>query len=80
MNVDHLAQVRQLCALAGTRPRDELIAEMHHGAKRLESLISQWRTFPPRPSTITDCENTIEGLRRGLIALRAQEGAPNAAA
>lgn len=75
---DHLADVARLRALAGTRPNDEVIAGMHTGAQRLESLIGQWRTFPPRPSTITDAENTVEGIRRALIELRAG-GQPNAA-
>lgn len=76
--VDHLAEVRAMRALAGTRPSDEVIAGMHTGAQRLESLTRQWLTFPPRPSTITDAENTVEGIRRALIELRAG-GQPDAA-
>lgn len=72
---DHLAQLR---ALAGSRPQDQLVAELHGAAQRLEVLTRQWLTFPPRPSTITDAEHTVEGLRRGMIELRAG-GQPDAA-
>jgi len=72
---DHLAQLR---ALAGKRPQEQLVTEMHGAAQRLEALTRQWLTFPPRPSTITDAEHTVEGLRRGMIELRAG-GQPDAA-
>jgi hypothetical protein len=71
--IDHLAQVRQLRALAGEpRSIDELVDGMHSAARKLESLIGHWRTFSPRPRAIQDVENLIEGLRRNLHDLRLQ--------
>lgn len=75
---NHLTQIQQLRALAGhPRPIGELVDGMHSAARKLESLIGHWRTFAPRPRSIQDVENLIEGLRRNLHDLRLQ--ASNAA-
>ena len=80
MIADHLAQVRQLRALAGTRPHDELIADMHRGAQRLECMLRNWLTFPPRESMLVDADNALEGLRQSLRQLRSsQQGGSDAA-
>jgi hypothetical protein len=71
MSADHLAQVRALRTLAGnTRPMDTLIADVLVAARRLEGIVGQWPTFPPRQRTILDAEHTIEGLRRSIADLR----------
>jgi hypothetical protein len=68
---DHLAAIHHLRQLAGNaRPTDALIADMLVAARRLESLVAQWQAFPPRPRTLQDAENAIEGLSRSLADLR----------
>lgn len=51
------------------KPAD-LISDMSNGAQRLESLVTAWRTFPPRPAGFQDVENVLEGMRRCLVELR----------
>ncbi len=71
MTVDHLAQVRQLRALSGVhRDQDAVLADMLVGARRIESILIQAQTFPLRPRTLQDLENSLEGLRRSAIELR----------
>ncbi|SFN05020.1 hypothetical protein [Dokdonella immobilis] len=74
MNSDHLADVRHLRALAGN-PVDR-IADMQSGIRRLDSIVTNWRTFGARPRSLQDAEIIVEGLRRALVELRTQgEGA-----
>jgi hypothetical protein len=67
--VNGLAQVRQLRSLAG-REDDPRIVDMHASARRLESLIANWRTFPPRVATLADAQSTLDGLSQSLSDLR----------
>ena len=74
---DHLADVRHLRTLAGNQ--DGRIADMQAAVRRLDGIVTNWRTFGPRPRSLQDAENAVEGLRRSLIELRANQGGPDAA-
>ena len=78
MNVDHLAQVRQLRALAGND--DDRITDMLSAVRRLDGIVSNWQTFGARPRSLQDAEHIVEGLRQTLIALRVSAGGPPNAA
>lgn len=72
MSTDHLADVRRIRQLVGA---DDNLEGMHAAARRLESIICEWRTlFPPRPRSVQDAENTLEGLRRSLMELKRARG------
>ncbi|WP_092409755.1 hypothetical protein [Dokdonella immobilis] len=75
--VDHLAQVRQLRALAGNQ--DQRIVDLQSAIRRLDSIVTNWQTFGPRPRSLQDAELIVEGLRRSIADLRAQGGQPDAA-
>lgn len=73
----HLAQVRQLRDLAGNR--DDRMADMQAGIRRLDGIISNWQTFGVQPRSLQDAETIVEGLRRVLCDLRIQGGPADAA-
>lgn len=72
---DHMAQVRQLRALAGPRPVDNLVADMRSGVSALDTIVGRWGVFPPRPSTMADADALVEGLKRTLVELRHAQSA-----
>lgn len=73
---DHLAQVRQLRALAGNS--DQRIDDLQAAVRRLDSIVSAWRTFGPRPRSLQDAAMLVEGLQRSIRDLR-NGGPPDAA-
>lgn len=68
-----LRDTAQLRSLAGSpRPIDDLVAELHAAAVRLDCLTGRWLIFAPRPETLSEVETCIEGVRRLLVEIRAK--------
>lgn len=70
--VDHLAEVRAMRALAGNQ--DQRITDLQAAVRRLDSIVTNWQVFGPRPRSMQDAETIIEGMRRSLIDLRVEAG------
>ncbi len=69
----HLAEVAARRDLAGkTLPIHRRLQGLHDGAGRLETATRSWPTFAPRPAALDEALNLVEGLRRELLALRAE--------
>ena len=74
---DHLADVRALRSLAGKA--DDRLDDLQGAIRRFDTIVGTWRTFGIRPRSLADAEVLVEGLRRALVNLRAQEVDPDAA-